>query len=149
MNILIISPQIYPCITGGVEIHNYYLTRELAKRGHKVWVLTSCGYDWNNSNISVVRLDERILLNPMLSTMFHIFLELIKLKKQVDVIYVPYTSNSHLAYPLVLAKKFFDIHYVVYIQGGGMYPWKPKTLHSLFFKYADAVVAVSEILRKE
>ena len=149
MNILIISPAIYPCTTGGAEIFNYFLTKELAKRGHKLWVLTSCGYDWNNRNISLVKLSERFLLNPTVSTRFHLSLELIKLKKQIDVIHVPYTSNSTLAYPILLVKKFFDIHYVIYILGGGMYPWKPKTLHKLFFKHADAIVAASEILRKE
>ena len=149
MNILIISPAIYPCVTGGVEVFNYYLIKELAERGHKVWVLTSCGYDWNNRNISLVRLNQRFLLNPTLSTNLHLSLELIKLKKQVDVIHLPYTSNSRLAYPMVLARKFFDIPYIIYIQGGGMYPWKPKILHRLFFKHAGAIVAVSETLRKE
>ena len=149
MNILIISPQIYPCMTGGVEMFNYYLIKELAKRGHKVWVLTSCGYDWNNSNISAVKLNERFLLNPTLSTRSHLFLELMKLKNEVNVIHMPYTSNSSLAYPMVLAKKFFDIRYIIYIMGGGMYPWKPKALHRLLFKHADTIVAVSEILGKE
>ncbi|HIH97127.1 MAG TPA: glycosyltransferase family 4 protein [Thermoplasmata archaeon] len=149
MNILTISPAIYPCITGGVEIFNYYLTNELAKRGHKVWILTSCGYDWNNRNISLVKLNQRFLINRTLSTYFHLSLELIKLKKQIDVIYVPYTSNSPLAYLLLLVKKLFNIHYAVTIHGGGMYPWKPKILHELFFKNADAIVAVSETIRKE
>ena len=149
MNILIVSPAIYPCITGGVEVFNYYLIKELAKRGHKVWVLTSCGYDWNNTNISLVKLNKRFLLNPTLSTNFHLSLELIKLKKQIEVIHVPYTSNSPLAYPVLLAKALFPIQYVITIHGGGMYPWKPKTLHKLFFEHADAIVAVSEIIRKE
>jgi glycosyltransferase involved in cell wall biosynthesis len=149
MNILVISPGIYPCITGGVEIFNYYLIKELAKRGHKVWVLTTCAYDWNNRNISPVKLNERFLINPTLSTEFHLSLELIKLKKQIDVIHVPYASNSPLAYPMLFVKKFFDIHYVVTIHGGGMYPWKPKALHKLFFKHADAIIAVSETIKKE
>ena len=149
MNILIISPAIYPCITGGVEIFNYYLIKELAKRGHKVWVLTSCGYDWNNRNISLVKLNEKFFVSSTLSTLFHVFLELIKLKKKIDVIHVPYTSNSSLAYPILLAKNFFDIRYIITIHGGGMHPWKPKILHELFFKHADAIIAVSETIRKE
>lgn len=149
MNILVISPALYPCITGGVEIFNYYFIKELAKRGHKVWVLTSCRHNWNKRNISIVKLNERFLPNPTLSTRSHLFLGLIKLKKQVDVIHVPYTSNSPLAYPMLFAKKLFDIRYIIYILGGGMYPWKPKTLHKLFFKHADAIVAASETIRKE
>ena len=123
--------------------------KELAKRGHKLWVLTSCGYEWNNRNISLVKLNERLLLNSTLSTRFHLFFGLAKLKKQVDVVHVPYTSNSTLAYPILLAKKIFDIRYIIYILGGGMYPWKPKILHKLFFKHADDIVAASETIRKE
>jgi glycosyltransferase involved in cell wall biosynthesis len=149
MNILVISPGIYPCVTGGVEIFNHYLIKELAKRGHKVWVLTTCAYDWNDRNISLIKLNERFLINPTLSTEFHLSLELMKLKKQIDVIYVPYTSNSLLAYPMLFVKEFLDIHYVVTIHGGGMYPWKRKALHKLFFKHADAIVAVSETIKKE
>jgi glycosyltransferase involved in cell wall biosynthesis len=149
MNILIISPRIYPCITGGVEIFNHYLTKELAKRGHNVRVLTTCVFNWNNRNIFPIKLNEKFLINPTLSTEFHLFFELIKLRTQIDIIYVPYTSNSLLAYPLLFVKKFFDIHYVVAIHGGGMYPWKLEVFHKLFFKNADAIIAVSEIIKKE
>ena len=149
MNILIISPQTYPCTTGGVEIYNYHLAKGLAERGHKVWVLTSCGHNWDDKNISLVRLDERFLLNPTLSTRFHIFLELIRLGDKVDVIHVPYTSNSTLAYPMVLAKRLLDIHYVICIHGGGMYTWRRKTFQKIYFKHADAIVATSGSLRRE
>ena len=81
--------------------------------------------------------------------MCHIFLKLIKLKKQTDVVHVPYTSNSTLAYPVLLAKKFVDIPYIITIHGGGMYPWKPKILHKLFFMNANTIVAVSETIKKE
>lgn len=149
MNILVISPAIYPCKIGGVEVFNYHLTKELANRGHRVWILTSCGYDWNNKNILLERLNKRLLINSTLSTIFHQILKFLILRKQINVIYVPYTSNSILAYPLVLIKRFFDIHYIIYIHGGGMHPWKPKIFHTLFFRGADAIVAASEILRKE
>jgi len=149
MNILIISPAIYPCAIGGVEIFNYYFTKELARRGHEVWVLTSCGHDWNSRNIRLVRLNERFLPNRTLSTGFHLSLKLMKLKREVDVVHVPYTSNSPLVYPIVLAKIIADIHYIIYIMGGGMYPWKPKTLQRSLFRHADAIVAVSETLSKE
>lgn len=149
MNIAFISPPIYPCITGGVEIFNYYLIKELAERGHKVWILTTCEHDWNDKNISVVKLNERFLLRPTPSIDSHILFKLMQLRKQIDVVHVPYTSNSHLAYPMLLAKKLFKIPYIIVIHGGGMYPWKPKTPHKLFFQHADAIVAVSEAIKKE
>ena len=149
MNILLISPQLYPCRTGGLEIYNYHLAKGLAERGHKVWVLTRCRYDWDNKNISPVRLNARFLLNPTLSTLSHIFLELMKLRDKVDVIHAPYTSNSVVAYPMVLAKSIFDIHYALCLHGGGMHAWKRKTLQKLYFKHADTIIATSESLRRE
>ena len=149
MNIAFISPQLYPCVTGGVEIFNYYLIKELAKMGHKVWIFTNCEHDWANENISVVKLNKRFLLHPTLSIASHILFELMQLRKQIDVVHVPYTSNSYLAYPMLLAKIFLGIPYIIVIHGGGMYPWKQKTLHKLFFQHADAIVAVSETIKEE
>jgi glycosyltransferase involved in cell wall biosynthesis len=69
------------------------------------------------------------------------------MKNQIDIVYVPYTSNSHLAYPMLLAKKIFDIPYIISIHGGGMHPWKLKTPHRLFFKHADDIVGVSKTIK--
>lgn len=149
MNIVMISPAIYPCVTGGVEIFNYYHIKELAKRGHKIWVFTTCKHNWENGNITIVKLNEIFLLRPALSIDAHILFKLMQLGKQIDIVHIPYTSNSYLAYPMLLAKKLFDISYVITIHGGGMYPWKLKTLQKLFFQYADAIVAVSETIKEE
>ncbi len=40
MEILVISPHIYPAITGGMEIYNYYFIKELQKLGQKVTLLS-------------------------------------------------------------------------------------------------------------
>jgi len=149
MRIAIISPNIYPCSSGGVEIFNYYLVKELAARGHKIWVFTWLNHDWKNDNIINVKLSKRLLLLVTPSITFHILLILKKLKQEIDVIHVPYTSNTHLVYPLNLAKKFYNIPYVVSIHGGGMYKWKPKIIHKLFFDNASDIIAVSEIIKNE
>lgn len=151
MNIVMISPAIYPCVTGGIEIFNYYLIKGLAERGHKVWVFTTCKHDWNDKNISLVELNEIFLLPSTLSIGFHILFKLMQMRKRIDVVHVPYGSNSHLvAYLMLLAKKLFDIPYIISIHGGGMYPWKkPKTPHKLFFQHADAIVAASETIKEE
>lgn len=149
MNIAMLSPEIYPCVTAGLEIFNYYLIKELAERGHKVLIFTTCNHNWDNKNISVVKLRKTFLLHPILSINSHIFLKLAELKKHIDVVHVPYTSNTPLVYPLLLAKKLFDIHYIIIIHGGGMYPWKPKTPQKLFFQHAESIVAVSEPIKEE
>ena len=68
MNIAMLSPEIYPCVTAGLEIFNYYLIKELAERGHKVLIFTTCEHDWDNKNISVVKLRKtffRFYKNPL------------------------------------------------------------------------------------
>lgn len=149
MNISVISPQIYPCVIGGVEIFNYYLIKELAEKGHKVWIITICEHNWDDINISLVKLNKRFLVHPTLSINFHILVKLMRLRKQIDIVHVPYTSNSPLVYPMLLAKRLFDISYIITIHGGGMHPWKHKAPHKLFFQYADAIVAVSETIKEE
>lgn len=149
MNIAIISPQIYPCVTGGVEIFNYYLIKELAKRGHKIFILTTCNNDWGDKNISTIKLNKSFLVHPTLSINSHILFKLKEFREYIDIVHIPYTSNSHLAYPMLLANKMFGILYIITIHGGGMHSWKPKMLHSLFFKYADSIVAVSKTIKKE
>lgn len=144
MNIAVISPQIYPCATGGFEIFNYYLIKEFARRGHKIWVFTCCDYNWNNDNIHIVKLRRRF---PMI--FISIFFNLIKLKNEVDIFHVPYTSNSTLAYPILFAHKLCGIKYVIIIHGGGMHEWKIKIIHELLFKYGSDIIAVSEIIKKE
>jgi len=153
MNILIISPGIYPCAIGGVGVFNYHFSKELADRGNNVYILTTCKYGWTNKRIfrvQLMRARKKILLHPAFAIYFQLFFKLIGFRKEIDVIHVPYTSNSPLAFPVVVAKRLFDIPpYVILIHGGGMYPWKPKIVHRLFFQYADAVIAVSENIRRE
>jgi len=150
MNVLIISPIMYPCSTGGVQIFNYNFSRGLAKKGVKVHILTPCKYDFRTRNISTMKLSKTIFLHPTLSICFHVLLTVIKLRKTMDIIHIPYTSNSFLAYPILIARKLFKIPpYVIVIHGGGMHPWKPKIIHKRFFQHADEIIAVSKIIKIE
>jgi glycosyltransferase involved in cell wall biosynthesis len=149
MNIAVISPRIYPYSSGGVEFFNYHLVKELAARGHKIWVFSWFEYDWKNDNIINIKISRRLLLFIDPSTTFHILLTLNKLKQQIDVIHVPYTSNSSLAYPLFFAKKFFNIPYIIFIHGGGMHPWTVKKIQRHFFQNAHTVIAASESIKIE
>ena len=57
MNILLISLGIYPCAIGGVEVFNSYFAKELAKRGHNVYILTTCDYEWSRrNNIHIIKI---------------------------------------------------------------------------------------------
>lgn len=136
-------------MTGGLEIFNYYLSKGLADAGQNVWILTTCHQNRGYKNITNIKISRSTLINPTLATDVHIFLKLLRLRKTINVIHVPYTSNSYLVYPVLIINKIFNIPYVITIHGGGLHPWRQKKLHKLFFQSASAIVAVSETIKKE
>jgi glycosyltransferase involved in cell wall biosynthesis len=144
-----ISHQIYPCNYGGLEVFNYHFIKELASQKQNIWLFTCCDYNWNNEFIHLVKSWKGFPGLYTISRYFSIILNSIKLKDKIDIIHVPYTSNYYLALPILLINKILEIPYVIIIHGGGMYEWKNKTVHRLFFKNANAIVAVSDIIQKE
>jgi glycosyltransferase involved in cell wall biosynthesis len=149
LNILVVSPQIYPCLVGGVEVFNHYFVRGLASRGHKIWVITTCDYDFHDKSIISLRLNSKLLIHQTFSIDLQILYFCIKTVGKIDIIFVPYTSNSHLAYPLLLIKKLFKVVYVIVIHGGGMHPWKTEFIQKSFFLDATKIIAVSETIKLE
>jgi len=149
VNIAIISPYIYPYDKSGVEIFNYHLVKELATQGHKVWVFTYFDHDWKNDNITNVKLPSRLLLFFTPTSIFYFLVLFFILKRQIDVIHVPYTSNSEVAYPIYHVNKNYNIPFIIFIHGGGMHPWRRKKIQQNFFQNADSIIAVSEIIKKQ
>lgn len=74
---------------------------------------------------------------------------MLKLRDKIDIVHIPYTSNEPLIVPILFIKKLVNLPYVPVIHGGGLFEWRFKKLHKSFFKHADAVVAVSEIIGAE
>lgn len=149
MNIAFVSPQMYPCHTGGLEVFNYYLIKELAARGHTLWIITRCDHKWTDKNIHCAKLlgfHQNTTIHTMNLSITH---KLIKLNDQIDIVHVPYTSNSYLAYPILFVHKLSSIPYIITIHGGGMYEWKQKLLQKLFFNNAANIIAVSEVIKEE
>ncbi len=149
INIAIISPAVYPCIIGGMEIFNYYLILGLTKKKYKIFLFSNCEHNWNNEYLSLINLKERRPLNNVISMMYDILINLFKIRKEIDVIHVPYASNSPIIYPVLIAYLFFGINYNITIHGGGLKPWNPKFIHKYFFKEATCVVAVSGFVKIE
>lgn len=150
MNILLISLGIYPCVIGGVEVFNSYFAKELSKRGHNVYILTTCEHGWSNGNsINIIKIKKDFLLCRSFLIGSNMLLELIKIRKLIDIIIVPYTSNSSLAYVLLIMRCIFRLPYMVTIHGGGMYQWKHKSIHRNFFRFSNHIVAVSKPIKEE
>jgi glycosyltransferase involved in cell wall biosynthesis len=149
MNILFISSYLYPCHLGGVEVFNFHLIRALAK-DHKVTVLTTCAADLGRKNVSLIRINPRRCLFQKPSLLLEHVRFLLKFRKEIDLVHVPYMSRSWLhGLYLPVFRRFFRIPYVLVLHGGGMLPWKPRLLHQLLFRKAEAIVAVSRAIQKE
>lgn len=143
MKILLISPLIYPSEVGGLEIYNYYFIKELKKLGHNVSLLTR----YKNQIEPGVTQYKLFTRNPFIQSI-KIFFHLVLYK--YDIVHIPYGSNSFLANPVGLFKKFFNKNdYAIYVHGGGMLKWTDPAKQSLFFKKAKTIISVSEPIRKE
>ena len=151
--ILLFSPAIYPCSVGGVEVFNYYLACELAKT-RSIMVATSCKITFGRS-IEKINLINRLFIIKRfglsrLSLIISGFFQLAMRRSTIGLIHVPYTSSSgYLGVLFYLVKKVLRLPYILHIHAGGMGQWKIKLFHRLFFKHADRIIAVSEIIQKE
>jgi len=150
MNIHIISPQIYPCFTGGMEIFNYYFAQELSCEGLDITIHSQCKDEKIHKICKKVMLiNSDVLLFPTLSIWASLINNIIKCRNSIDILHVPYTSNSFLVYPILLSKKIFNIPYIVVIHGGGLKPWKDPLVQKKFFTEASKIVAVSNPIKEE
>jgi glycosyltransferase involved in cell wall biosynthesis len=150
MNIHIISHQIYPCFTGGLEIFNYYFAQELSREGFDITIHTQCENEKVNKICKkVVPINTNVLIVSTLSIWASIIYNITKCRNSIDILHVPYTSNSFLVYPVVFLKKIFNIPYIVIIHGGGLKPWKDPIVQKIFFIEASKIVAVSNPIKEE
>lgn len=149
MSIVLISPQIYPCEIGGVEIFNYHLMKELSNY-YELFIFTNC----RKKKIKIDHLFYINLINfkfvgcnffNSLSILYNIM----KIRKNIDLILFPYTSNSYLAYPGLIIHKILKIPYIISIHGGGIYKWEPEYFQKQFFKNATDIIAVSKPIKIE
>lgn len=145
MNIAFVSPKIYPCVTGGLEVFNYYIIKELASQGHTIWVITRCDYNWQNNNIHHINMRSLTKFKTPHSGNLSWVFELTKLKNKIDILHVPYTYNSHLEYAILFINKLLKIPYIIMMHSGGTY--ELNSIRKLFFKNAKAVIAVSETIK--
>src|SRR5690554_6445377 len=116
----------YPCKIGGMEIYNYYLVKELAKIQElkRVVIFSSCEEVGGDSLIRLPEKDRVFLmrrfgLGTTSTLLYYCFSNRIRWR-DVNIIYLPYTSNfSYNAFPFLILKKVLKVEYVVHIHSGG------------------------------
>lgn len=147
MNILFISFNLYPCNTGGAEIFDYYLIRAIS-RHYKTFVMSHCNKNIGND---VIRIRLFKLISKKISfSGLQCFINILLLRKQVDLIHVNYTDRKWflwLIFPFL--KRMFGVPYIVTIHGGKMHSWRPHIVHKIFFAHAASIIAVSQRIKDE
>ncbi len=144
--LVIISPQIYPCKMGGIEVFNYYLSNEL-KKHYPIYLLTSCDtIDIENIEVHKLKSKKFSKIRLPLSILFFI----INNRKSIKLIYLGY-ARSYWTYWIVfiISKKIFGVDYGLTIHGGSKLKLRPKFPFKLLFRNAEFITGVSSKITKE
>jgi len=141
MEILIISPTLYPDHIGGGEMFNYNIVQYL-KMHHAVSVFTSA-----KSGISGVKKYQiKKILSTKLSYLLNLSYTLFKERNVNDIVFVSHTDDIHWLYYIMfpIFKKVFGLKYFVILYSGRFIEWDFPFPHRLFFRNANVVVSLDE-----
>lgn len=153
--VLVLCTGIYPDTIGGAEVHLFYMCKELAERGHHVFVISPAhkfSRGASDRNIPFVRVRLKLWSRPffILSYIVKSLVVSLKLKDQIEMVHV-HTAN----FPMVVAFIFSAITrkpYVVACRGSDIRMSSRKLLRRIFripFLYnAKKLVVVSNEISK-
>jgi N-acetyl-alpha-D-glucosaminyl L-malate synthase BshA len=149
MKIAILLWRFLPRYIGGAEIATYNIAKYLAKRGHEVHIITSSesgilNQEQQNFYIHTIKRG-KVRFIRFLPFLIRILAVLRKIKP--DIIHAQTIGMGIVGF---LAKKFFKIPYIVYGRGSEVYlSWPLKNqVSKLVFRHADAVIALTEDMKK-
>ena len=151
LNIVIIIPGFPPIVLGGTEHATYEIAQNLAKRGHKVHVLTQADVEQLNDSKGKKFYIHSIKVHhiPFLGIIIFWIRILFALKKiKPDIVHA---QNLEMGVGGILAKFFLKKPYVVYGRGTDVYsPWLFKnTISKIIIKNAGAVIALTEDMKQK
>ena len=144
MNILVVSPSMYPDRIGGGEMLTYNLIHYL-KKNHNVSLLTSCSKDIDN--VRTYRIKR--VISTKLSYLFKLIQALLKEKDKNDVIFIPHTDATHWLYLVLfpIFKKMFSMKYVVILYSGKEIKWKFLFIYKYFFRNASYILSLNNSVK--
>jgi N-acetyl-alpha-D-glucosaminyl L-malate synthase BshA len=151
MKIVILSHGFPPYHLGGTELATYDLTKNLARIGHEVHVITrmDSGLPKNNfeEGFYVHRISWRKI--RFLGGLLFLIMSLRCLKKiKPDIIH---TQSISEGLPAIIFKRVLNTPSVIWAQGSDVYQTKflDKILLDIVTKNADAVIALTEDMREK
>jgi len=138
---------LYPRVTGGMEIFNYYFVRHWLEQEQRPLLY------WTEN--SVAGLERHHVLNRARKPIrfFHpvdLFSSIWRNRKQISFVYMGYARTSwSIPFFSALIFRLMGIPYVVTIHSGGDPGWKFPQPYRYYFRHARAVVGVSESICKD
>lgn len=147
--ICFIVPNIYPCVTGGIELFHYYFVQFINKY-YSIFLCTTCKEIESTAGVHIIKYPPTILTNQTIASVLFQLKLLFKYRRKIDLIHLPYSSKSFFQnYQILLAKKVLGIPYILRIHGGSMHLGKPFLFHDCLFKNAAGIIAVSTPIKEE
>lgn len=151
MKIAILVSMFPPKWLGGTEIATQNITRHLAQNGHDVYIITSLDRGLQKESQEDNFFVRRVFC-PKIKFLgvIYFWLKCLFLLKKVNP-QVAHSQTIQMALPCFLAKKLFNIPYIVYCHGSDVYlPWKfKKIISKLVLENAKAVVVLTQNMKKE
>lgn len=148
-----LSPNIYPVATGGMEIFNYFLLLALKDRyqltlytSKKVVLPPGIEVRVHSSKLLGISSFRAGLLWFMLKTALDIW----QTRHRPQILHTAFTSDCRyygMVLPFISSR--LGIPYLVSIHGGGLKPWRPYWMYQRLFVHAKEIVAVSDVVQKE
>lgn len=143
---LFVLGALYPYVTGGMEIFNYYFLKHQVKEEQKeIYYLSINRIKEGEGNFILLKKIWPIrLIYP-----FQFFFIVRKLRKKIDYAYISFSEQSWIIpFSQSLTLRYFKVPYVTTIHWGKEPTWKFKYPFKQFFKKAHAVIGVSEPICK-
>ncbi len=139
---LYVLGSLYPEVTGGMEIFNYYfLNYQVKESKDTIYYLSEMPL--GNAKGEYVQLKKRRPVRFFYPIQF--LLAVSKLSKKVNYAYLPYAEQSWiLVFAQSLVFRLFKIPYIITIHWGKEPDWKFSYPFKYYFRHARSVIGVSE-----
>jgi glycosyltransferase involved in cell wall biosynthesis len=139
---LYVLGSLYPEVTGGMEIFNYYfLNYQLNESDETIFYLGEKKAD--NAKGNFVLFKKRWPVRIFYPLQF--FIAICRLRKRISYAYISYAEQSWIiAFSNGFILRLFSIPYVITIHWGKEPDWKFKYPFIYYFRHAHSVIGVSE-----
>lgn len=139
---LYVFGSIYPYVTGGMEIFNYYFLNHCLNKNDRVtYYYTS----QRTASVNGYFIPQRNIWPVRIFYPFQFFYLIWQLKEKIDFAYISYAQQSWIiSFSQSFILWLFRIPYIITIHSGKEPEWNFAAPFKFYFRHAEYVVGVSE-----